>query len=29
MAALEDASVKGDIWPFAQFVLDEMNDGNP
>lgn len=29
MAALEDASVKGDIRPFAQFVLDEMNDGNP
>ncbi len=26
MAALEAASVKGDIKPFAQFVLDEMND---
>ncbi len=26
MAALEDASVKGDIKPFAQFMLDEMND---
>ena len=29
MAALEDASVKGNIRPFAQFVLDEMNDGPP
>jgi len=26
MEALEDASVKGNIKPFAQFVLDEMND---
>lgn len=29
MAALEEASVKGDIKPFAQFVLDEMNDWAP
>jgi Fic family protein len=29
MAALEDASVKGDIKPFAHFVLDEMNDWSP
>ena len=29
MAALEDASVKGNIKPFAQFMLDEMNDWTP
>jgi hypothetical protein len=29
MEALEDASVKGNIKPFAQFVLDEMNDWSP
>lgn len=29
MAALEEASVRGDIKPFAQFVLDEMNDWTP
>lgn len=29
MAALEDASVKGDIKPLARFVLDEMSDWSP
>lgn len=29
MAALEEASVKGNIKPFAQFVLDEMNGWSP
>lgn len=29
MAALEEASVLGNIKPFAQFVLDEMNDWTP
>lgn len=29
MEALEEASVRGNIKPFAQFVLDEMNDWTP